>query len=102
MTEATETESCYLSSGARNTTLTLPGHLPESGYFRTVTFRYSASAQGGIKTLEARLAVLKAQAHRQEWQRQAADDFAVQHIMRTQVLEAGACIDTMEDTGSRS
>ncbi|GJY78168.1 hypothetical protein Tco_0483969 [Tanacetum coccineum] len=41
-------------------------------------------------------------AHRQEWQRQAADDFAVQHIMRTQVLEAGACIDTMEDTGSRS
>ncbi|GJU33119.1 hypothetical protein Tco_1176708 [Tanacetum coccineum] len=37
-----------------------------------------------------------------EWQRQAADDLAVQHIMRTQALEAGARVDTLEDTGSNS
>ncbi|GJT90052.1 hypothetical protein Tco_1078897 [Tanacetum coccineum] len=35
---------------------------------------------------------------RHEWQRQAADDLAVQHIMRTQALEAGAHVDTLEDT----
>ncbi|GKF24998.1 hypothetical protein Tco_0080892 [Tanacetum coccineum] len=28
-----------------------------------------------------------------EWQRQAADDLAVQHIMRTQALEAGTRVD---------
>nr|GEW52606.1 hypothetical protein [Tanacetum cinerariifolium] len=43
--------------------------------------------------------VLETHARRLEWQRQAADDFAVQHIMRTQALEAGACDDTLEDTG---
>nr|GEW84750.1 hypothetical protein [Tanacetum cinerariifolium] len=53
-------------------------------------------------TLETRVAVLETQARRQEWQRQTADDFTVQHIMRTQALEAGACIDTLEDTGSSS
>nr|GEW20040.1 hypothetical protein [Tanacetum cinerariifolium] len=35
---------------------------------------------------------------RAEIERQTADDFAVQHIMRTQALEAGARIDTLEDT----
>ncbi|GJZ56666.1 hypothetical protein Tco_0612160, partial [Tanacetum coccineum] len=30
------------------------------------------------------------------------NNFAVQHIMRTQALEAGARIDTLEDTGSSS
>nr|GFA26029.1 hypothetical protein [Tanacetum cinerariifolium] len=54
------------------------------------------------RTLEARVAVLETQVHRHEWQRQTADDFAVQHIMRTQALEAGARIDTLEDTGSSS
>nr|GEV87912.1 hypothetical protein [Tanacetum cinerariifolium] len=54
------------------------------------------------RTLEARVAVLETQAHRHEWQRQTTDDFAVQHIMRTQALEAGARIDTLEDTGSSS
>nr|GFD44522.1 hypothetical protein [Tanacetum cinerariifolium] len=34
--------------------------------------------------------------------RQAADDFVVQHIMRTQALEAGARDDNLEDTGSSS
>ncbi|GJY55381.1 hypothetical protein Tco_0454496 [Tanacetum coccineum] len=37
-----------------------------------------------------------------EWQHQAADDLAVQYIMHTQALEAGARIDTLEDTGSSS
>nr|GFB14174.1 hypothetical protein [Tanacetum cinerariifolium] len=49
--------------------------------------------------IKARVAVLETQAPRHEWQRQAADDLAVQHIMRTQALEAGAHIDTLEDTG---
>ncbi|GKB38623.1 putative reverse transcriptase domain-containing protein [Tanacetum coccineum] len=35
---------------------------------------------------------------RHEWQRQAADDFAVRYIMRTQALEAGARVDTLENT----
>nr|GFB48674.1 hypothetical protein [Tanacetum cinerariifolium] len=52
--------------------------------------------------IEARVAVLETQACRHEWQHQTADDFAVQHIMRTQALEAGACIDTLDDTGSSS
>nr|GFA72532.1 hypothetical protein [Tanacetum cinerariifolium] len=50
----------------------------------------------------ARVAVLETQARRHEWQHQTADDFAVQHIMRTLALEAGARIDTLEDTGSSS
>nr|GEX56048.1 reverse transcriptase domain-containing protein [Tanacetum cinerariifolium] len=49
--------------------------------------------------IEARVAVLKTQAHHHEWQRQTADDLTVQHIMRTQALEAGVRIDTLEDTG---
>ncbi|GKD78385.1 hypothetical protein Tco_1341006, partial [Tanacetum coccineum] len=32
----------------------------------------------------------------------AADDLAVQYIMRTQALEARARVDTLEDTGSSS
>ncbi|GJW38357.1 hypothetical protein Tco_0064202 [Tanacetum coccineum] len=52
--------------------------------------------------LEARVTVLETEVHRHEWQRQAADDLAVQHIMRTQALEAGARVDTLEDTGSSS
>nr|GFD50983.1 hypothetical protein [Tanacetum cinerariifolium] len=39
--------------------------------------------------------VLETHARHLEWQRQAADDFAVQHIMRTQALEAGARDDTL-------
>nr|GFB53417.1 hypothetical protein [Tanacetum cinerariifolium] len=61
-----------------------------------------ARSEAYSRTLEARVAVLETQARRHEWQRQTADDFAVQHIMRTQALEVGACIDTLEDTGSSS
>nr|GFB62160.1 hypothetical protein [Tanacetum cinerariifolium] len=50
------------------------------------------------RSLEARVAVLETQVHRHEWQRQTADDLDVQHIMRTQALEAGARIDTLENT----
>nr|GEW51186.1 hypothetical protein [Tanacetum cinerariifolium] len=46
--------------------------------------------------------MLETQVRRHEWQRQTADDFALQHIMCTQALEAGARIDTLEDTGSSS
>ncbi|GJV79030.1 putative reverse transcriptase domain-containing protein [Tanacetum coccineum] len=54
--------------------------------------------RASLQTLEARVTVLETEVHRHEWQRQAADDFAVQHIMRTQALEAGARVDTLEDT----
>nr|GFA86824.1 hypothetical protein [Tanacetum cinerariifolium] len=60
-----------------------------------------ARSEAYSRTLEERVAVLETQAHRHKWQRQSADDFAVQHIMRTQALEAGARIDTLEDTASR-
>ncbi|GKF13201.1 hypothetical protein Tco_0054663, partial [Tanacetum coccineum] len=54
------------------------------------------------RALEVRVTVLEAEVRHHEWQRQAADDLAIQHIMRTQALEAGACVDTLEDTGSSS
>nr|GEX53929.1 hypothetical protein [Tanacetum cinerariifolium] len=57
-----------------------------------------AEIEAYSRALEARVAVLETQAHRHEWQRQTAGDFAVQHIMRTQALEAGARSDTLEDT----
>nr|GEU99913.1 copia protein [Tanacetum cinerariifolium] len=57
-----------------------------------------ARSEAYCRALEARVAVLETHARRLEWQRQAADDLAIQHIMRTQALEAGACIDTLEDT----
>nr|GFA00541.1 hypothetical protein [Tanacetum cinerariifolium] len=54
------------------------------------------------RTLEARVVVLRTHARRLKWQRQAADDFAVEHIMHTQALEARARDDTLEDAGSSS
>ncbi|GJY65756.1 hypothetical protein Tco_0467994 [Tanacetum coccineum] len=59
-------------------------------------------SEAHCKALEARVTVLETEVHRHEWQRQAADDLAVQHIMRTQALEAGARVNTLEDTGSSS
>nr|GEY60206.1 hypothetical protein [Tanacetum cinerariifolium] len=58
-----------------------------------------ARSEAYSRTLEARVTVLETQVRRHEWQRQTADDFVVQHIMRTQALEAGVRIDTLEDTG---
>nr|GFC13022.1 hypothetical protein [Tanacetum cinerariifolium] len=61
-----------------------------------------AKFEACCRVLKARVTVLETHAHRLEWQCQAADDFAVQHIMRTQALEAGARDNTLEDTGSSS
>ncbi|GJW13766.1 hypothetical protein Tco_0017899 [Tanacetum coccineum] len=61
-----------------------------------------ARSEAHCRALEARVTVLETEARRHEWQRQAADDLAVQHIMRTQALEAGSRVDTLEDTGSSS
>ncbi|GJZ22142.1 hypothetical protein Tco_0559181 [Tanacetum coccineum] len=72
-----------------------------------------ARSEDHCRTLEARVTLLETEVRRHEWQRQAADDLAVQHIrqaaddlavqhiMRTQALEAGARVDTLEDTASR-
>ncbi|GJR17393.1 reverse transcriptase [Tanacetum coccineum] len=57
-----------------------------------------ARSEAHCRALEARVTVLETEARRHEWQRQAADDLAVQYIMRTQALEAGARVDTLEDT----
>ncbi|GKF59056.1 hypothetical protein Tco_0175842 [Tanacetum coccineum] len=61
-----------------------------------------ARSEAHCRALEARVTVLETEARRHEWQHQAADDLVVQHIMRTQALEARARIDTLEDTGSSS
>nr|GFA15224.1 hypothetical protein [Tanacetum cinerariifolium] len=61
-----------------------------------------AISEAHCRALDARVAVLETHARRLEWQCQAADDFAVEHIMHTQALEAGAHIDTLEDAGSSS
>nr|GEU59536.1 hypothetical protein [Tanacetum cinerariifolium] len=42
-----------------------------------------ARSKAYCRALEARVAVLETYARRLEWQRQAADDLVVQHIMRT-------------------
>ncbi|GKD74829.1 hypothetical protein Tco_1333111 [Tanacetum coccineum] len=59
-----------------------------------------ARSEAYSMALEARIKVLETQAYRHEWQRQDADDRAIEHIMCTQTLEAGARVDTIEDTGS--
>ncbi|GKD05312.1 hypothetical protein Tco_1180286 [Tanacetum coccineum] len=61
-----------------------------------------ARSEAYCRALEARVTVLETEVRRHEWQRQAVDDLAVQHIMRTQALEARAFVDTLEDTGSSS
>ncbi|GKA56846.1 hypothetical protein Tco_0755918 [Tanacetum coccineum] len=58
-----------------------------------------ARSEAYSRALEARIRVLETQAYRHEWQRQDADDRAIEHIIRTQALEAGARVDTLEDTG---
>ncbi|GKB29274.1 hypothetical protein Tco_0868675 [Tanacetum coccineum] len=59
-----------------------------------------ARSEAYSRALEARIRVLETQAYRHEWQRQDADDRAIEHIIRTQALEAGARVDTLEDTSS--
>nr|GFA88023.1 putative reverse transcriptase domain-containing protein [Tanacetum cinerariifolium] len=57
-----------------------------------------AKYEAYCRALEARVAVLETHACRLKWQRQVVDDLAIQHIMCTQALEAGARDDTLEDT----
>ncbi|GKC78462.1 hypothetical protein Tco_1129236 [Tanacetum coccineum] len=64
------------------------------------TYQALARSEAYSRTLEARITVLKTQAHHHEWRRQDADDRATRHIMRIQALEAGARDDILEDTGS--
>ncbi|GKE62462.1 hypothetical protein Tco_1512829, partial [Tanacetum coccineum] len=68
----------------------------------TMETRFRDTERRMMTALEARVTVLETKVRRHKWQRQAADDLAVQHIMRTQALEAGARVDTLEDTGSSS
>ncbi|GJZ31119.1 putative reverse transcriptase domain-containing protein [Tanacetum coccineum] len=58
------------------------------------------SSEARDRALLARLETLETHIGRMEWQRHRAEDDAVRQIMRTQVLEARARIDTVEDTGS--
>ncbi|GKA79297.1 hypothetical protein Tco_0785893 [Tanacetum coccineum] len=53
------------------------------------------SSEAWNRALLARLETLKTHISRMEWQRQRAEDDAVRQIMRTQVLEARARIDTV-------
>ncbi|GKF02325.1 hypothetical protein Tco_0029248, partial [Tanacetum coccineum] len=61
-----------------------------------------ARSEAHCRALKARVTVLETEVRRHEWQHQAADDLAVPHIMRTHALEAGARVDTLEDTSSSS
>ncbi|GKB05864.1 hypothetical protein Tco_0834059, partial [Tanacetum coccineum] len=58
------------------------------------------SSEAQNRELLALLETLETHMSRMEWQRQRAEDDAGRHIMRTQVLEARARIDTVEDAGS--
>ncbi|GKB52339.1 putative reverse transcriptase domain-containing protein [Tanacetum coccineum] len=57
-----------------------------------------ARSEAYIRALEAWIKVLETQAYRHEWQGQDTDDRAIEHIIRTQALEARARVDTLEDT----
>ncbi|GKD50373.1 hypothetical protein Tco_1279349 [Tanacetum coccineum] len=59
-----------------------------------------ARSEAYSRALEAWIRVLETQAYRHEWQCQDADDRDIEHIIRTQALEAGARVDTLEDTSS--
>ncbi|GKD22077.1 hypothetical protein Tco_1223780, partial [Tanacetum coccineum] len=54
-----------------------------------------ARSEAYSMALVAWIRVLETQAYRHEWQRQDVDDRAIEHIIRTQALEVGACVDTL-------
>nr|GFC24373.1 hypothetical protein [Tanacetum cinerariifolium] len=76
--------------------------IPSEDPYKEAAQQLFEQAPHSLEALEARVVVLETHARRLKWQRQAADDLVVQHIMRTQALEAGARDDTLEDTGSSS
>ncbi|GJZ38342.1 hypothetical protein Tco_0584533 [Tanacetum coccineum] len=57
------------------------------------------SSKARNRTLLAQLETLETHMSRMEWQHQRVEDDAVRQIMHTQVLEARARIDTVEDAG---
>ncbi|GJX80629.1 hypothetical protein Tco_0328778 [Tanacetum coccineum] len=59
-----------------------------------------ARSEAYRRAQEARIRVLETQAYRHEWQCQDANNRAIEHIICTQALEAGARTDTLEDIGS--
>ncbi|GKD18861.1 hypothetical protein Tco_1208019, partial [Tanacetum coccineum] len=72
-------------------------------YQSTETHEALTRSEAYCRALEARVAVLETQAYRHEWQRQGADDHAVEHIMRQGADDhAVEHMDTLEDTGSSS
>nr|GFA36550.1 hypothetical protein [Tanacetum cinerariifolium] len=75
-----------------------PGPTMAHGVDCSYTHEALAKSEAYCRALEARVAVLETHTCRLEWQCKAADDFAVQHIMHTQDLEAGARDNTLEDT----
>ncbi|GJR38274.1 hypothetical protein Tco_1213958 [Tanacetum coccineum] len=87
----------------------LEGHLPGIEDDERLAYgkeEYGDSSGLGLvlkltgRAVEARVTVLEdCGAHRHKWQRQATNDLAVQHIMRTQALEAGARLTHWRDTG---
>nr|GEZ31344.1 putative reverse transcriptase domain-containing protein [Tanacetum cinerariifolium] len=78
-----------------------PGPTMAHGVDCSYTREALARSEAYCRALEARVAVLETHARYLERQRQAADDLVVQHIMRTQALEAGARDDNLEDNASR-
>ncbi|GKD74578.1 putative reverse transcriptase domain-containing protein, partial [Tanacetum coccineum] len=60
--------------------------------------RIGLLSEAYIRALEAQIRVLETQAYRHECQCQDADDRAIEHIIRTQALKAGARVETLEDT----
>nr|GFC59906.1 hypothetical protein [Tanacetum cinerariifolium] len=61
-----------------------------------------ATPRPGCEVGESSTAAAKRQGPAMAHGRQAADDFAVEHIMRTQALEARARDNTLKDAGSSS
>ncbi|GJX46020.1 hypothetical protein Tco_0271210 [Tanacetum coccineum] len=99
--------STYHSLLPSGTLPLLPIPLPTSSTSRRVVFHgWTLHSKEDYylytPALKARVTVLEIEVHHHEWQRQAADDLVVQYIMRTQALEAGARVDTLEDTGRSS
>ncbi|GJV29455.1 hypothetical protein Tco_1385903 [Tanacetum coccineum] len=76
------------------------GRRVDHSFVDTIDTRALARSEAYRRVLEARIRVLETQAYHHEWQRQDADDRAIEHIIRTQALEARARVDTLEDTGS--
>ncbi|GJX97469.1 putative reverse transcriptase domain-containing protein [Tanacetum coccineum] len=59
-------------------------------------------AQEDRAAVRAEIEILRRERLAYEQERQDADDRAIEHIIRTQALEAGARVDTLEDTGNAS